>query len=349
MTAPKVYIDGILQTWGERLYPEPLRTVKAKKGLTALRVKPRAGTGRKPAQGGGSIRAKQTLSNTVKKTPEVMVKITGGGKGMKAIRAHLDYISRNGQEPLETDQGDIVVGRDAVNELREEWEIGSFGVIPEESNRRHAFNIILSMPPGTDRKGVHDAARDFAAEQFGGQYKYVFVSHHDEMHPHVHLCVAARGMDGTRLHPRKDDLQLWRESFAGHLRERGIEANATKRQARGITKTPTPQPVVNMQKKRGEKPRHYRDPNTRPNPDNPYAEKQARTRGNVVRAYAEVAKALAASDEVEDRKTAVQVVELVKSMPAVLETQRAPNPIQPADQVHGNARKEKGSDKQHDV
>lgn len=343
MTAPKVYIDGVLQTWGERLYPEPVRMTKPKKGLTAVRVKPRQAAGKKAAASGGSIRARKTLTNTVKKTPEVMVKVTGGGKGMKAIRAHLDYISRNGQEPLETDQGDIVAGRDALKELREEWEIGSFGVIPEESNRRHAYNIILSMPPGTDRKGVHDAARDFAAEQFGGQYKYVFVSHHDELHPHVHLCVAARGLDGTRLNPRKDDLQHWRESFADHLREHGIEANATRRQARGVNRKAVPQ-AVNQMRKRGTNPRHYEDPNDRPNPHNPYADKQAKTRSRVVQAYGEMAKALAESEDVEDRKTAVQIVELVKTMPAIQpRVERTPDP------VRGPARDAGNADKSHDV
>jgi hypothetical protein len=325
MTAPKVFVDGILQTWGERLYPEPVKMTKGKKGLTSARVKPRATPSAKKPTTGGAIRAKQTLKSTVKKTPEVMVKVTGGGRGMKAIRAHLDYISRNGQEPLETDQGDIVHGSEALKDLREEWEVGSFGVVPEESNRRHAYNIILSMPPGTDRKGVHHAARDFATEQFGGQYKYVFVSHHDESHPHVHLCVAARGLDGTRLNPRKDDLQQWRESFAEHLREHGIEANATRRQARGIEKKPVPQ-AVNQMRKRGVQPKHYESPNGRPNPANPYAEKQSRTRKQVVQAYGEIAKALAESEDVDDRKTAVEIVELVKAM----STTRLPErPIEP--------------------
>jgi len=313
MTRPKIYIDGVLKTWGDRLYPEPVQMKRTKKGLTLDRIVPRT----KPAQKttSGATRTRKTLAMTTKKVPEVMVKITGGGKGMKVIRAHLDYISRNGKEPLETELGEIVEGRDAIKELREDWEYGAFGVIPEESNQRQAFNIILSMPAGTDRVAVHNAAREFAREQFGDR-KYVFASHHDEPHPHVHICVAARGFDGTRLNPRKAVLQAWRESFAEHLREHGIEANATRRQARGITKTPVPQPVVNMKKKRKQHPKYYRDPASRPNPGNPYADKQAVTQRTVIEGYRQMAAALVESEDAEDWKQALKIVELVKSIPA---------------------------------
>jgi len=48
-------------------------------------------------------------------------------------------------------------------------------------------------------------------------------------HPHVHLTVKTAGFDGTRLNPRKPDLQRWREGFAEALREHGIEATTTSR------------------------------------------------------------------------------------------------------------------------
>lgn len=51
------------------------------------------------------------IARTVQLVPEVMVKITnrkGVRNGMGAIRAHLDYISRNGQVELEAGNGNPV-------------------------------------------------------------------------------------------------------------------------------------------------------------------------------------------------------------------------------------------------
>ena len=42
--------------------------------------------------------------------------------------------------------------------------------------------------------------------------------------------------DGERLNPRKADLQVWREHFARALRDRAVEAEATPRRARGVTR-----------------------------------------------------------------------------------------------------------------
>nr|WP_253958719.1 relaxase/mobilization nuclease domain-containing protein [Paraburkholderia fungorum] len=234
---------------------------------------------------------------------------------MKAIRAHLDYISRNGQVALENQDGDVLIGRDDIRDLKSEFQSGGFG-IPEEGTVREAFNIVLSMPPGTDRIAVHDSVRSFAADEFGENFRYVFACHTDEAHPHVHLCVVARSNDGTRLNPRKADLQDWRESFAAHLRGHGIDANATRRQARGVMRVPVPQPVVNMQKKRGVAPGRWQ---STPPQDARHTQPRGRpeTGQKVLRAYSTMAKAMAASEDVEDRKLAVKIVDLVKQMPSV--------------------------------
>lgn len=134
----------------------------------------------------------------------------------------------------------------------------------------------------------------------------------DEAHPHVHLCVIARSNDGTRLNPRKADLQSWRESFASHLREHGIEANATRRQARGVTKMAVPQALENMRKKRGAAPE--RPPSSM---SDEARSKRAKTDRKMLRAYGEVARAMAESDDVGDRALAVDIVNLVKEMPVV--------------------------------
>ena len=119
-----------------------------------------------------------------------------------------------------------------------------------------SLSIILSMPAGTDPGRVHDAARSFASTLFADRHPYVFALHTDEPHPHVHLTVRAMGRDGERLNPRKADLQLWRETFAAALRDRGVEAEATPRRARGIIRKSERTPVRKLRDRfeRGEGP-----------------------------------------------------------------------------------------------
>jgi hypothetical protein len=82
-----------------------------------------------------------------------MVKVTGGGRGMKAIAAHLRYISKNVRLEIEDDEGRFARGKDALREIADEWRYGG-GLIPEVSHRREAFNIMLSMPRGSAEAAI---------------------------------------------------------------------------------------------------------------------------------------------------------------------------------------------------
>jgi hypothetical protein len=97
--------------------------------------------------------------------------------------------------------------------------------------------IMLSMPPGTPAKGVLEAARNFAREEFALKHRYALVLHTDEPHPHVHLVVKAVSEQGVRLNIIPATLREWRREFARHLRDQGIAANATERAVRGETRT----------------------------------------------------------------------------------------------------------------
>lgn len=210
------FIDGVLKDWGERIfYPQV-------KGRIGRRTVTRSTVSHSPKQTGmtGSARVREKLSLATRHASEVMVKISGGGKGMRQIKAHMDYISRNGLVDLENEDGQLITGREAVRDLRDEWKYGQYGIL-EETQHKEAVNIILSMPPGTDKTSVSDAARAFSATEFSSNHAYVFATHDDEPHPLVHLCIKSLGFDGTRLNPRKADLQRWRESFAEALRQHG--------------------------------------------------------------------------------------------------------------------------------
>ena len=225
-----------IRRWAEKLfYPVSLKGKVPRNDITSKKI---GATTAKALTSHARVRAQ--IVRTTRRSPEVMVKITnrlGAGKGMAAIRNHLTYISRNGKLDLETDTGERLIDKEAIADYTHELKHHVRGrPIPDVSNRREAFNIILSMPAGTPADKVREAAREFLEEEFGGKHRYCFTLHTDTDKPHVHACVqAAPVRKGKRLNPRKADLQRWREGFAEQLRHIGIDANATPRRTRGAT------------------------------------------------------------------------------------------------------------------
>ncbi len=217
-------IDGVLIQWGDRLFYPGNRMVKSppQPKLSGLAARQRA----------AAIR--ERIEATVRRVPQVMVKVTGGGRGMKAIAAHLRYISKNGRLVIEDERGETMRGKESMRELVGDWRFGG-SLIQDVSDRREAFNIMLSMPRGTDPLSVQWAARQFAKAELA-DHKYVMVLHDHQANPHVHISVRAESKHGKRLNPRKTDLHRWRETFAAKLRERGIEAEATRQATRGAAR-----------------------------------------------------------------------------------------------------------------
>ena len=221
-------IDGVLVQWGDRLFYPGNRMVKA---TTQPRL---SGFGRSRA----AVIRERIAATVVRRAPQVMVKVTGGGRGMKAIVAHFRYITKNGRLEIEDERGELGLGKDAVRELVEDWRFGGSS-IEDVSDRREAFNIMLSMPRGVDALTVQRAAREFAKTELA-DHKYVMVLHDHQANPHVHLSVRAESMHGKRLNPRKADLQRWRETFAEKLRDWGVDAEATRQASRGVTRNYEP-------------------------------------------------------------------------------------------------------------
>ncbi|MDQ1153061.1 relaxase/mobilization nuclease domain-containing protein [Brevundimonas sp. SORGH_AS_0993] len=202
----------------------------------------------RPSSGeGGDPSAR--FARVARRVPEVMVKITGRTRDGAHLMAHLDYISRNGALALEGLDGERLDGREPIRDLARDWA-EDFALEP--GRRRDAsitLSIVLSMPAGTDAVRLHDAARAFAAGTFGERFPYVFALHDEGRHPHVHLTVRRLGRDGERLNPRKADLQVWREGFARALRDRSIEAEATPRRTRGVTRKAERTPIRKMRER----------------------------------------------------------------------------------------------------
>ena len=167
--------------------------------------------------------------------PEVMVKITGFGKGAAHVRAHLAYITRHGDVELENDRGEVFQGKAEIKALFTDWA-GDFADVKRRPNQRDTMHLVLSMPENVDPVSVHEAVREFNKKTFGKNHEYVFALHTDAPHPHCHVTVKCLGFNGRRLNPRKADLQTWRDRFADAMQLQGVEANATPRRARGVVK-----------------------------------------------------------------------------------------------------------------
>lgn len=273
-----------------------------------------------------AMRAK--LERIVRRAPEVMVKITGRTKSVAHLKSHLAYIMRNGELDAETEQGATLPGRSGLKDLQQRWEDDA-GL--DDKRRRDAslsVSIILSMPAGTDAVAVKDSARAFAIETFGYNHDYVFVQHLDDKHPHVHLTVRSLGHDGKRLNPRKADLQVWRERFAGELRVRGIAAEATPRRTRGRVRKAERGAVIALRKRkitpdvdrlaRQEVLSEVRGSRTAKHS----WDEQIKSRQDAIRRrYLDYAAELQRSGLAADHKLAHQVWRFVNDMPAV-ETRR---------------------------
>jgi hypothetical protein len=182
------------------------------------------------------------ISRTVRRAPEVMVKVlTHGGQDLKFVQRHLAYLNRKGELEIETDEGERLAGKGLEKELLEDWDLdleedrrrADLGPLKDRSPPKLVHKILFSMPAGTPPEKVLEAVKDFAREEFALKHRYAMVLHTDEPHPHVHMVVKAMSEQGVRLNIRRATLRGWRKEFARHLRAHGIEANATERAVRG--------------------------------------------------------------------------------------------------------------------
>jgi hypothetical protein len=190
-----------------------------------------------------SLAQVEQIARTVRRVPEVMVKVSGGGTSVGAVKAHFRYIGRE-DFTIETDEAEQLTGKDAASKLIENWGLdldaddakSAYNGRPGRKPGKLVHNIVLSMPAGTPAEKVLATSRDFARETFAFQHRYALVLHTNEPHPHVHLVVRAMGEHGKRMNIRKATLQEWRREFARHLRSHGVAANATERPMRGETR-----------------------------------------------------------------------------------------------------------------
>jgi type IV secretion system T-DNA border endonuclease VirD2 len=260
--------------------------------------------------------ARAKLARIARGAPEVVVKVTGRQKGSSHVEAHLTYIGRAGDVEIETRDGEILTSKEDILERAEEW---SDTLYWRERSTVSSVSMILSMPEGTDPEAVLGAVRAVAQRELSDNHDYVMALHTDTPRPHVHLTVQAEGLDRNRFNPRPADLHRLRERFAQELRERGVEAEATPRRARGRGVAGSSMALVKMRVRlRGEGSRQMPTSDMRSNDqavavargelELPAFVAKGKERWQDIRSYyAKAADALDATGDADDRKLASDV------------------------------------------
>ena len=147
----------------------------------------------RPAAGGGG--------RLPGRNPQAVVKMirNGGASDLRGMKAQMDYLSREGKEPLERSEAQMGIEIDAEQEA----EMAAAWRMPPEGSGRadRTSHFLASFPEGTDAEAAKRAGRAWAEEMFGSgkyggdSYDYYTAFHTDRAHPHMHVIVYRRGLE----------------------------------------------------------------------------------------------------------------------------------------------------------
>src|ERR1700734_2475102 len=109
----------------------PKRTFRIREGEPLLDIASYGRRGPRETSGSLTLAELQQIRRTVRRTPEVVVKVLPrASNDLKAVGKHIDYIGRKGELELETDDGERLGGREAGEQVVEDWDLNL------ESDRR---------------------------------------------------------------------------------------------------------------------------------------------------------------------------------------------------------------------
>ncbi|CDX20906.1 putative endonuclease [Mesorhizobium plurifarium] len=187
--------------------------------------------------------------------PQAIIRIVpqGGTRTARQIRDQLNYLSREGAIDLlrsSRHQG-VAVPHDGLDEMARSWaeQTGNYqaGQAEAESNMDLTTHIIVSFPHGTDTNNAHAAGRAWVEKIFGsghqgGTFDYITAFHVDRQHPHLHVVVNRRALEGhwlkiSRRHPHHNYNSM-RAALVDAAYDNDIELDATSRAERGIMERP---------------------------------------------------------------------------------------------------------------
>ena len=259
------------------------------------------------------------LTGMAKGSRQVVIKITGGSKSAKSMGKHFNYLSREGELELTDQDGNAIKGEDALKDLTWAW-VHTGPKIDEGADRKESFNIVFTMPEGTDAQALADAVRATAGQEFAG-HQWAMVQHFDEPQVHAHVAVKAEALNGQRLNPRKADLQRWRERFAFELRKRGVEAEATRRAPRLQQEKLNKPWAVTRLKERGQ------ETNPKPKADQSKIDAWERSARRTVETHTKIIGALAQSGDAKDQALAKELSMMINERSKEHSIGRAREPL----------------------
>lgn len=180
--------------------------------------------------------------------PQAIIRIVpgGGAKTAEQIHTQWKYLTRKGHMQLRRSERHlgIPLSSEHLEAVAESWALETGHC---RSGGDLTTHIVVSFPPGTEEEKAFAAARAWAEEMFGsgrngGSFDYLSACHTDRAHPHMHLIVNRRALEGhwlkiSRRHPylSYDKLRVKLTEIASRY---GIALEATTRQERGILEAP---------------------------------------------------------------------------------------------------------------
>ncbi|QMS59885.1 relaxase/mobilization nuclease domain-containing protein (plasmid) [Campylobacter fetus] len=210
---------------------------KPKRVITDLEKKSKNSFSYNNQRGAYKSRLKSIFTHSeslTKKQTEVVIKITGASRNYEGLKAHLRYISRNGEVMVESSDGCRFSGKDDLRILSESFNDNE--KIPSEKyirdnnlkEQREAYHIVFSMKDFQNAPSIKikKAAMDAVSKMYPNNY-FCIAIHNDTDNPHCHLVLKAKDYYGKRIDPRKSDIARMRLSFANELRNLGVDAKAT--------------------------------------------------------------------------------------------------------------------------
>ena len=194
-----------------------------------------------------SIPQIEQIRRTARRTPEVMVKVTGGARSVFAPLPRISLTSATTERSSSiSDQGERI----PRTRRRSSSRPGTWSSLPGSTDRNPPRDLghrvsswcttsCSPCPPARRPRRCSRPRRTSRVRSLAG-HRYVMALHTHQRNPHVHLVVKAEHeTEPGRLHIDKAMLREWRQDFARLMREQGIAANATSRAARGQTKRAT--------------------------------------------------------------------------------------------------------------
>lgn len=167
-----------------------------------------------------------------KNSNEVVVKITGNSKNMRAVEKHIDYITRKDTLEIMIDENESFKGKDEIKEFKEILQ-NEGSKIPKQNEikdkeKRELMHMVFSMRNKKDisKDKLLKAAMQTVKEKYPNNLS-AFVYHSDTDNPHIHIALKVKDHQGKRIDIRKKDLAELRKNFAKELNKLGIEATAT--------------------------------------------------------------------------------------------------------------------------